>query len=91
MIFISLISNKMSSLFICLFSACVCSLEKCLFESSACFFDLGYLASGSITSWPVEGEKVEAVTDFIFLGFKITADGDYSHKLKDTCSLEGTL
>ena len=69
----------MSSLFICLFSACVCSLEKCLFESSACFFDLGYLASSSITSWPVEGEKVEAVKDFIFLGFKIT-DDDYSHR-----------
>ena len=72
----------MSNIFICLFSACVCSLEKCLFESSACFFDLGYLASGSITSWHVEGEKVEAVTDFIFLGFKIIADGDCSHEIK---------
>ena len=49
------------------------------------------ITSGPITSWQIEGEKAETVTDFIFLGFKITADGDYSHKLKDTCSLEGTL
>ena len=34
------------------------------------------IISGPITSWQTEGEKVEAVTDFIFLGFKITADGD---------------
>ena len=35
--------------------------------------------SGPVTSWQVEGEKVEAVTDFIFLGSKTTADGDWSH------------
>ena len=40
------------------------------------------IASGSITSWQIEGEKVETVTDFIFLGSKITADGDCSHKIK---------
>ena len=40
------------------------------------------LASGPITSWQVGGETVERVTDFIFLGSKITADGDYSHKIK---------
>ena len=40
------------------------------------------MASGPITSWQIEGEKVEAVTDFIFLGSKITGDGDYSHKIK---------
>ena len=40
------------------------------------------MASGPSTSWQVEGEKVEAVTDFIFLGSKITADGDYSHEIK---------
>ena len=40
------------------------------------------LASGPITLWQVEGEKVEAVTDFIFLGSKITADGDCSHEIK---------
>ena len=40
------------------------------------------MASGPITSWQIEGEKVEAVTDFIFLGSKITADGDCSHKIK---------
>ena len=40
------------------------------------------MASGPITSWQIEGEKVEVVTDFIFLGSKITADGDCSHKIK---------
>ena len=40
------------------------------------------MASGRITSWQIEGEKVEAVTDFIFMGFKITADGDSSHEIK---------
>ena len=38
--------------------------------------------SGPITSWQIDGEKVEAVTDFIFLGSKVTADGDCSHKIK---------
>ena len=40
------------------------------------------LASGSITSWQVNGELVETVTDFIFWGSKITADGDCSHEIK---------
>ena len=40
------------------------------------------MTSGPITSWQKEGEKVEAVTDFIFLGFKITVDGDCSHEIK---------
>ena len=40
------------------------------------------MASGPIISWQIEGEKVEAVTDFIFLGSKITADGDCSHEIK---------
>ena len=39
-------------------------------------------ASGPITSWQVDGDTVETVTDFIFLGSKITADGDYSHEIK---------
>ena len=39
-------------------------------------------ASGSITSWQIEGENVEAVTDFLFLGSKITADGDCRHEIK---------
>ena len=39
------------------------------------------MASGPITSWQLEGEKVEAVTDFIFLGFKITEDGDCNHEI----------
>ena len=40
------------------------------------------MASGPITSWQIEEEKVETVTDFIFLVSKITADGDYSHEIK---------
>ena len=39
-------------------------------------------ASGPITSWQIDGEIMETVTDFIFLGSKITADGDCSHKIK---------
>ena len=46
------------------------------------------LASGTITSWQIDGETVELVTDFIFLGSKITADGDCSHKIK-RCLLLG--
>ena len=46
------------------------------------------MASGPITSWQIDGETMETVTDFIFLGSKITADGDCSH---DTYSLEGKL
>ena len=49
------------------------------------------MASGTITSWQIDGETMETVTDFIFLGSKITADGDCSMKLKDACSLEGKL
>ena len=37
---------------------------------------------GPITSWQIEGEKVEVVTDFLFLGSKITADGDFSHEIR---------
>ena len=49
------------------------------------------MASGLITSWQMDGETVETVADFIFLGSKITADGDFSMKLKDVCSLEEKL
>ena len=49
------------------------------------------IASGSITSWQIDGETMEIVTDFIFLGSKITADDDCCLKLKDACSLEGKL
>ena len=49
------------------------------------------LTSGPITSWEIDGETVETVSNFIFLGSKITADGDCSHKLKDAYSLEGKL
>ena len=40
------------------------------------------MTPGPITSWQIEGEKVEAVTDFLFLGSKITADGDFSHEIR---------
>ena len=49
------------------------------------------MASGPITSWQTEREKVETVTDFIFLSSKITVNSDCSQKLKDTCSLEEKL
>ena len=45
--------------------------------------------SGPITSWDIDGETVEIVSDFILGGSKITADGDASMKLKDAYSLEG--
>ena len=46
------------------------------------------MASGPIISWQIGGETMEIVTDFIFLGFKITADGDCSHEIK-RCLLLG--
>ena len=49
------------------------------------------MESGSITSWKTDGETVEAVSDFILGGSKITADGDAPMKLKDVYSLQGKL
>ena len=49
------------------------------------------MASGPITSWQIDGETVETVSNFIFGGSKITADGDCSHEIKDAFSLEGKL
>ena len=49
------------------------------------------MASGPITSWQIDGETVQTVTDFIFLGSKVTADGDCSHEIKDSYSLEEKL
>ena len=49
------------------------------------------MASGPITSWQIDGETVEKVSNFIFLGSKITADHDCSHEIKDVYSLEGKL
>ena len=46
------------------------------------------MASGPITSWQIDGETMETLTDFIFLGYKITADGDGSHEIK-RCLLLG--
>ena len=49
------------------------------------------MASGPITSWQIDGETMERVTDFIFGGSKITADGDHSYELKGTCFLKEKL
>ena len=49
------------------------------------------MASSPITSWQIDRKTVETVTNFIFLGFKITADGDCSREIKDGCSLEEKL
>ena len=46
------------------------------------------MASGSITSWQIDGETMERVTGFIFLGSKITANGDYNHEIKRHLFLE---
>ena len=49
------------------------------------------MASGPITSWQIDGETMETMSNFIFLGSKITADSDCSHQLKGTCSLKEKL
>ena len=49
------------------------------------------MASGPIISWQIDGETVETVADFIFLGSKITADGDCSHEIERRLLLEGKL
>ena len=49
------------------------------------------MASSPITSWQIDGETVETVRGFLFLGSKITADGDCSHEIKSACSLEEKL
>ena len=49
------------------------------------------MASSPITSWQIDGQTMKTVTDVIFLGSKITADGDLSDDIKDTCSLEEKL
>ena len=69
------------NLFFCLFCFCF-SLVYWLFQKTK------IMASGPITSWQIDGETVETVADFIFLGSKITADGDCSHEIK-RCLLLG--
>ena len=49
------------------------------------------MASSPITLWQIDGGKMEIMTDFIFVGSKITVDADCSHELKDACSLEKKL
>ena len=52
------------------------------------FWKTKIMSSSPITSWLIDGETMETATDFIFLGSKITADGDCSPEIKDACSLE---
>ena len=49
------------------------------------------MASGPITSWHIDGETMETLKDFTFLGPKITIDSDYRHEMKDAWSLEENL
>ena len=49
------------------------------------------MAYGPFTSWQIDGETMETMTDFIFLGSKITTDGDCGSEINSTCSLEGKL
>ena len=49
------------------------------------------MATGSITSWQIDGKKVETGTDFIFFGSKVTVDGEYNHKAQRHLLLEGKL
>ena len=49
------------------------------------------MTSSPITLWQIDGETVETMRDFVFLGSKIIADGDYSHEIKDSCSLKEML
>ena len=49
------------------------------------------MASGATTSWEIDGQTVETVSDFVFLGSKITTDGDYSHEIKRCLLLGGKL
>ena len=49
------------------------------------------MASGPLSSWQIYRETMEILTDFIFLGSKITADCDFSHEIKNACSLEEKL
>ena len=70
-----------------------CLLMRVKEESEKAYLKLSIqntkiIESSPITSWQIEGEKVEAGTDFIFLGSKITADMTVAMKLKDACSLE---
>ena len=52
---------------------------------------INIMASGPITSWEIDGETVETVSDFIYLGSKITADGDCSHEVQGCCSFKEKL
>ena len=53
--------------------------------------EMKIMASSPITSWQIDGETMETVTDFLFLGSKITADGDCSHKIKSHLLLRKKL
>ena len=58
------------------------SASSTVFDSNINIQKTKIMASGPITSWEIDGETVETVSDFIFLGLKITTDGDCSHEIK---------
>ena len=79
-----------------IYSQCIRSLLMKVKESDKAGLKLNIqkakiMASGPITSWQIDGETVETVTEFIFLGSKTTLDGDCSCEIKDPCSLEEKL
>ena len=81
-----LMGRKMES--ICLYSLRNCTGKKKKVGLKLNIQKIKIMASGPITSWPIDGETVETVTDFILGGSKITADGDCSHEIKK-CLLFG--
>ena len=86
-------ANKVPSVKAIVFPVVMYAYEKVKLLSHVQLFETNIqktkiVASGPITSWEIDGETVETVADFIFLGSKITADGDFSHEIK-RCLLFG--
>ena len=70
---------------------CACGWKRKVRKTAENVQKTKIMASTPITSWQIDGDKVETVTDFIFLGSKITADSNCSHEIKRHFSLEGKL
>ena len=71
-----------------MFIAALFTIVNVLFCFIYCYSNDSILASGPITSWQIDGETMKTMSDFIFLGSKITTDGDCSHEIK-RCLLLG--